>query len=133
MKPGPSLYCVLLELPRPKILARTREVSWATSKGATEGQCHVGAKSQTISLVPWLVFLNNISSVQFRVRVWKSTAMSGYDTRHDGNGESYRSHSKEGERGGSSPYDAFEERDSHHKVRFFFFLFYLFSCVLVFM
>ncbi|RVX08484.1 hypothetical protein CK203_014138 [Vitis vinifera] len=41
--------------------------------------------------------------------------MSGYDTRHDGNGESYRSHSKEGERGGSSPYDAFEERDSHHK------------------
>lgn len=41
--------------------------------------------------------------------------MSGYDTRHDGNGESYRSHTKEGERGGSSPYDAFEERDSHHK------------------
>lgn len=34
MKPGPSLYCVLLELRRPKILARTREVSWATSKGA---------------------------------------------------------------------------------------------------
>ena len=62
--------------------------------------------------------------------------MSGYETRHDGNdngnGESYRSHSKEGDRGGSSPYDAFEERDSHQKVLFGFFLFYLYSRVLVF-
>ncbi|KAF8391370.1 hypothetical protein HHK36_023674 [Tetracentron sinense] len=46
--------------------------------------------------------------------------MSGYDSRYDGNGDGYSSLSsyaqnKGADHGGSSPYDAFEDRDSQHK------------------
>lgn len=38
--------------------------------------------------------------------------MSRRDSRYNGDGDG------DGDQGGSSPYDVFEDRTSHHKVRF---------------